>query len=336
MTREARDIVLTGPMPNPGSDFDSSQSSEGWNDFFSSDSSLDPRTALARLGIDYELEQQRMAEETERLRAERLAEHRQQQRIREVDELVRSLVAWGFDHLDIVRVLQGMEDTIDRVARSVRQQAHARQQQGGHPNAHSRTLTLLRRSEIPGSQEALDFLRQNWGERAEDVEREALRAEDDRIREDARGDYPASTRAILRGLGLERPHDPNRLGEPISVPDAQSDAQHRLQLGVRQFLAAYNGDIHFTLAQFLHAVSEYGEERGLSIIDITFRIRDALRDHVAFIDSQTGSSITSEEVADGRPTDSRNSDSGESDLRGRSDGHHDDATGRGRPGLLDL
>lgn len=329
MSREQRDIVLDGPMPGPEYEDSESSASLG-EDYFSSDSSFDSRAYLRELGIDYEEERRRMEAERDAQDEARREEYRRQQRERNVDELVRSLVGWGVGQPEIILVLQGREDIIDRVAHRVRHEAHQRQQQGGHPNSHSTALRLLRREGIPGSAEALEYIRRNWGERAEDVEREALRAEGDRIREAARGDYPASTMAILRGLGLRNENE--RLGEPIDIPDPQREAWIRLNLGVRQFLAVYQGDIDFTITRVLDSMIDFARSNGFSTMEAQARLDEALH---RYVDRQMESGLSSEH-GNGDTAGSLDSDVGSSDIHRRQDSHTDDATGRARPGLLDL
>ena len=163
-------------------------------------------------------------------------------------------------------------------------------------------------------------------ERTAEAQRQAQQARQQALAREARAqELEDSSARLFRGLGLEPPP----LGQPVEPPDPQHDARLRLNLGVQQFLAAYNGDIDFTLAQVMDAMIGYAADRGLSIIEATFRLRTALAAHVEFIDRQTGAS-TIRDIQDDRTTDSLSSDASTSDVRGREDGNDDVAASRDR------
>ena len=180
----------------------------------------------------------------------------------------------------------------------------------------------------------------------EGAARDELHAEADRIREQARGEYPASTVAILRGLGLQEPErsatEPPPIGQPVDIPSPQQDARQRLNLVIRQFMHAYDGDLAFTIRAVVDAIVAYGEDCGLDVADAGRQVVEQMQDHISRVDNPATSAVSSATQEDPNgdrnedAADSRGADAGESHLHRREDRRYDASTGRARPDLIDF
>jgi hypothetical protein len=243
----------------------------------------------------------REAEESRRADVEsqqRQDDDRRRQRMRrDVATLVTGLTNYGVPRATIVAVLQGDPGAIGDAAVLVRSVASTRENAGRAPsNSHSNVIALLRRSSIPGSEVAQNFLT-HWTQdtHRENPARDALAAEaDELIRRVQAGDR-VSTGVILERLGIASPPDrPGvvRLGQAVDLPDeaigaeeiaeitaacqqhtdtvfvgtpregsshwAQSVARSTFKDALFRLLHEYDGDVAYVASTFAGCMIDYG------------------------------------------------------------------------------
>jgi len=225
----------------------------------------------------------------------RLETERREARYEEAAELVAGLQDHEVAQDVIVQVLRGHEPSLNAAAKTVRQAARAREARNfAPPNSHGRVFELLRRSNIPGSDAALNFA-DNWVgalQASPDTERQAEAAAEVRsLINDAQAGQAASSRSLLEALGLSPEVSPEvpRLGRPVdatsdngmaaltalhgineesaralqraaasSVEQSQHSAQYEFTLATRELMNSYGGDVAFVLDRFIAGMTTYG------------------------------------------------------------------------------
>jgi len=288
-------------------------------------------------------EQAREREIAEQREATRQANQSAQRR-EGAAELIGVLQVYGFHPRVIAEVLRGNEDVVNQVAVDIRAASRQEAARGGNANSHSAAFNLLRHRNIPGSAEASEVLALWPDNPVEEEEYEELRRESDELREQARGEYPASTLAILDRLGLTADGEPGHLGQPVDVMDerelAQRNAHVALGRAIWQFLRLYEGDLSLIVYRFASELVNFGVQHGHD--DASSRVAYILRAAAEqMVDDSGGDSLSFEDSNDGEEgttADQLSVDPGSSDVLGRNGSEPDASPGRdpARRGIISL